>query len=687
MEHMVALGRGGKRILVILAFGVLFPLFAVGGKNFFSWDFSDCEIKDILYAVSLDTGISIVPDDTVSGRGDLKFTGNDFNSAFDAFLMGNRLFVRRDEKMWVVSRFRAWEEDSLFFLDACDLSPAQIVEKLSVAMDFVITYDSLPAQKMSVHLKGLEKTAMIENLVRLFGAYEVVGTERGVHVAKKNEWRKDSADYEGRVRIVREDERSFLVDVKDVLFSEVLERLFALKEDGSGFCVLGNSDVKVQRAVFSGYGFDGTLDCLCIQNGFGYFVDGDVFYIYADGSSKTTLISKNKKYRRFPLRFAKSKDVLPLLSAKFGKMDMVVLPNNEGFLCNCTENEAMHINQLIGELDIQKSTYMVQLKYIKPKEFLEFLPPDIEREALFMADESSSLYFNGTQEAFDALCRQLEVCDRPLPRLSYDLLILQYDDVKQNQWASSLNARVRHLGDRNNASVALGSVMSLNMNVVTAFGLTFAAGLQSSIEENRTRVFADTTLHGSSGKPISFQSTNTYRYRDNNVDPDTGKPVYSGVTRELSSGIKLDVLGWVSGDGMITTTVSASISRQGVDTSSSTGNPPPTTEKIVTTEVSGKSGEPIVLSGLVQDSDEEVQKRVPFLSKIPLLSWMFKSKIKTEQKAQMVIYLVPHLLDVEEEMDGINCDENWLFEKMKHIRVVAENVALKNAGEIGRKED
>ena len=677
MEQMHPLERAFKRGLVILTFGLTFPLFAVGGKDSFSWDFSDCEIKDILYAVSLHTGISIVPDDTVSGRGDLKFTGSDFNSAFDAFLLGNRLFVKRSEKLWVVSKFMAVEENGLFYLDACDLLPSQIVEKLSVALDFVITYDSLPAQKMSVHLKGLEKDALIDSLVRLFGAYEVKSMGGGIHVAKKNDtWRQGASSFEGRLTLVREDEKdnSFAVDVKDVLFSDVLERLFALVDNGSGFCLLGNSEVRVQRAVFRGCNFADTLSRLCEQNGFSFFDADDMYYIYADGNGKANLLDKNRKFHRFPLRFAKSKDVLPLLSLKYGKMEILTLQNNEGFLCNCSEKEAEEIRNLIEEVDLEKSTYLLQLKYLKPKEFLDFLPPDFDRESLLLADESSSLYFKGTKEAYASLCKQIEVCDRPLQRLSYDLLILQYDDVKQNQWASNINAKVRSLGDRNNANLSLGSVMSLNMNVVTAFGLTFAAGLQTSIEENHTRVFADTTLHGISGKPITFQSTNTYRYRDNNVDPDTGKPVYSGVTRELSSGIKLDVLGWVSGDGMITTSVSASISRQGVDTSSSTGNPPPTTEKLVTTEVSGKSGEAIILSGLVQDAQQTLHKGLPFLSKIPLLGLLFKSKARSDEKTKMIIYLIPHAFDYENLREETRLDEKWLGEKMKHLRVLVEEM-------------
>ena len=318
-------------------------------------------------------------------------------------------------------------------------------------------------------------------------------------------------------------------------------------------------------------------------------------------------------------------------------------------------------------MDVKQSVYLVNLKYIKPCELVEHLPPCVEKNALFFADDNNSLYFRGTEEAYKNMCSQIELCDRPVKRLTYDLLILQYDETGCNTWSSSFDCKRVSAGDKNNISVVLGSVTSFNLNIVTSFGLVFAAELQSSIEENKTKVFADTTLHGVSGKQISFQNTNTYRYRDNNVDPQTGKPVYSGVTREISSGIKLDVLGWVSGDNQITSRVTASVSRQGTDMSAQTGNPPPTSEKILTTEVCGKSGEPVVLSGLFQTADSLQQKRTPFLSKIPIIGQLFKSKKQTNEQSQMVIYLVPHLDNQKAEKNEQNFTEEWAKERIENL--------------------
>ena len=655
-----------KKGLLILAAGLAFCHFAVAQGAVFSWDFNDCEIKDILFAVSVDTGISIVPDDTVSGKGDLKFAGGDFDLAFEAFLKSNRLFVKRDGSVWTVSKIRVSVEDGLFSLEAYDLLPVQIVEKLSEVMDKVVTFESLPVQRISVCFRGVTEAVLMDCLAKRFGVYSVERDENGYCFVKSPEVRGSGAfrseGFSGMVKIEMLEDReggAVSVDAADCRFSEVLDKLFA----GKSYCLLSDADCKIQRSVFVGSDFEDTLSILCAQSGFDFILENDIYYIFASPSVREELVSGKRTWRKFTLRFTKSQDFLTFISKRIGKLETLVLPDEYSFLCYASSSEASDINDLISEVDLKVSTYVVNLKYLKPSEFLEHLPPSVDRNALYVADENCGIYFKGTEAAYAALCEQLKICDRPAVRLSYDLLILQYDETVQNNWSSSFSAKRLNLGDRNGISAVLGSVMGFNLNVVTSFGLTFAAELQGSIEENKTRVYADTTLHGVSGREIHFQNTNTYRYRDNNVDPETGKPIYSGVTREIASGIKLDVLGWVSGDGTITSKVTASVSRQGNDSSASSGNPPPTSEKLVTTEVCGKSGEPVVLSGLVQTAESEQQKRSPFISRIPLLGNLFKNKTKTKELMQMVIYLVPHITGEEnlnaENNSGIKTDFEW----------------------------
>ncbi len=667
-QGFVIFENRGKRSLIMTCVILLVCHFAVAQAAGFSWDFSDCEIKDILFAVSVDTGISIVPDDTVSGKGDLKFAGGDFDSAFEAFLKSNRLFVRKEGSVWTVSRIHVVEESGCFSLEAYDLLPVQIVEKLSEVMDRVVTFETLPAQRISVHFKGIKEDVLMESLAKRFGSYSVEKNSSGYHFVKNNEIRRVES-FSGMMRIENLSDGTFFVDVEDSRFPVVLNQLFAIEKSPvkKSFCLLADADVKILRSVFIGSDFEDTLGLLCAQCGLDFMAEDSIYYIFSNPDARTELLSGKRSWRKFTLKFTKSQDFFSFIFKRIGKLEVIALPDEFSFLCLSSEGEAGIINSLISEVDLKTAVHVVNLKYLRPSEFLEHLPPSVERASLFMADDSAQLYFKGTEAAYKNLCEQLEVCDRPVKRISYDLLILQYDETSQNNWSSSFGAKRLSVGDRNGISAVLGSVMGFNLNVVTSFGLTFAAELQASIEESKTRVYADTTLHGVSGQEIHFQNTNTYRYRDNNVDPQTGAPVYSGVTREIASGIKIDVAGWVSGDGMITSKVTASVSRRGNDTSASTGNPPPTSEKIVTTEVCGKSGEPVILSGLVQTAESEQEKRSPFISRIPILGNLFKTKEKTKENLQMVIYLVPHAEDAAESRYETKYDSEWAKKNMERI--------------------
>lgn len=661
-----------KRTVICGLLGVFICMNVVARGKHYSWDFVDCDLKDILFAVSLDTGISIVPDDTVVGKGDFRFAGENFQEAFDSFLVGNRLFVERKENLWKVSKFTISEDNGSYSVDVCDLQPVQIIEKLSEKVGCVFTFDTLPMQKISIHMKKISLADLVDSLAKSFGNYDVLKTDSGYHFVKILEVRKNSS-FDGNVRIEFQDDK-FVFDLKQCLFSDAVEKLFALEKRNGGdcsFCLLSNGDVKLQRALFNGNNFKDSLEKLCSQAGFSFINENNLYYLYSDANSRNELITGRRTWTRFSLCYTKAQDFIPLLLKKMDQVETVILPDEFSFLGRVSSKESEIINQLIEIVDIKKSTYLVNLKYIRPKEFLEYLPPSIDKNSLFAGDENECLYFTGTEAAYQNLCEQLSFCDRPVKRISYDLLILQYDETKQNSWNSSIDAKRLMAGNRNGISAMLGSVLSLNMNVVSAFGLNFASELQSSIEDNSTKVFADTTLHGISGKQISFQNTNTFRYRDNNVNPETGIPLYSGITKEITSGIKLEVLGWVSGDGMVTSKVTASISRQGIDTSSSTGNPPPTSEKIVTTEVCGKSGEPVVLSGLVQESDSIQEKRTPLISKLPILGYLFKNQGKNREKTQMVIYLVPH---IDGEMESKNnrdrFNEKWKEEKLSVLEEI-----------------
>jgi len=190
--------------------------------------------------------------------------------------------------------------------------------------------------------------------------------------------------------------------------------------------------------------------------------------------------------------------------------------------------------------------------------------------------------------------------------------------------------------------------MSLNFDVVSQFGLLFSVQLSAELGESLAHIFADTTLCALSGQEVKFQNTSTYRYSEATYDSDAKKYRYSGAAKEITSGLILLVNGWVSGDRMITMTVNATISKQGSSSSSEVGVLPPTTEKVVSTQVRTSSGTPLVIGGLKHSDKVESLKKIPVLGDIPLLGGLFRTRAETEEETEFVIYIVPYVSFGEE---------------------------------------
>lgn len=659
--------------LIVVAFLAAWYCFAesaplAGGRTkvpLEGFEFVEKDIDEILYTVSMYCGIPIAGDDTVQGKASFRFAGTDFESAFNSFLLAERLYVQKNDHAWTVSRIR-FTPGAPITLDASDVKPALLIEKISAYFKVEITHDALPEVPLSLHTAGTGAVDFAGAVARQLGAeYSVSSVDGRLHLShvlpavKKNE-----ALFGQAVIAHSEDDDMYSVDIRDSSMTVVLDKLFLCGK--KQYVITCDDSVQLKRALFSGKPFDETLDLLCAQCGLCWTLHNDMYYVLPRVGGKGRMVAAGNTWRTYTLAYKNAAVVTSLIQTRFGQLDVIALPGDRQFICLADDQLHTAIGSFIAAVDVAEKAIPCSLQYIHTSDLLAHLPPNVTASQIVCGTQDNTFFFKGDEQEYAALCESLKTLDCPVKQLRYDLLVIQYQSTDDASWNASLSAKRISFGDMHDVTATLGSVLSFNLDVVTSFGLKFAASLQTALDENKAHVFADTTLHGVNGSTISFKNTNTYRYRDNNLDPDTGKPIYSGVTREISSGLKLDVTGWVSGDGMITSKVTASVSRQGADLSAKTGNPPPTSEKIITTEVRGRSGEPVVLSGLIQNESALVEERTPFISKIPVLGWLFKSHKKTDEKTEMTIYLVPHWEKGEpvEQTKQVQTENSVLFERL-----------------------
>jgi pilus assembly protein CpaC len=65
----------------------------------------------------------------------------------------------------------------------------------------------------------------------------------------------------------------------------------------------------------------------------------------------------------------------------------------------------------------------------------------------------------------------------------------------------------------------------------------------------------------------------------------------------------------------------------------------------MSTDVQLKTGETLVIGGLIQHEITRVISEVPFLSQIPVLGELFKSKRFIDDETELVIFLTPYLIE------------------------------------------
>ncbi|MGL4767653.1 MAG: type IV pilus secretin PilQ [Formosimonas sp.] len=69
--------------------------------------------------------------------------------------------------------------------------------------------------------------------------------------------------------------------------------------------------------------------------------------------------------------------------------------------------------------------------------------------------------------------------------------------------------------------------------------------------------------------------------------------------------------------------------------------------KHVQTQVKVENGGTVMIGGIYQEESNNSENKVPLLGDIPLLGYLFKTKNKTINKTELLIFLTPHLLDTK----------------------------------------
>lgn len=134
-----------------------------------------------------------------------------------------------------------------------------------------------------------------------------------------------------------------------------------------------------------------------------------------------------------------------------------------------------------------------------------------------------------------------------------------------------------------------------------------------------------------------------------------------GTTLEFKQyGIILKVKPQVQPSGHIVASIETEVSS--IDASVAVDGAPGLKKRETKTEVSLKQGQTFAISGLVNRDISEDITRFPFISKIPVLGQLFKSKNFVNNRSDLIIFITPHIIDADSQL---NLDQLTVAQEME----------------------
>ena len=325
------------------------------------------------------------------------------------------------------------------------------------------------------------------------------------------------------------------------------------------------------------------LETLAAVQGLTYAENGSVIFISRDD----TLKKLSAGFYTFPLNYARAEDLQKPLSAVLNTGKLAADAGSNSLLFNGSPAEARKIKEALQTLD--KTTQQVTL---------------IAKILSISKSDEKSL---GIQWNWDTLP--------------------QYNKEERDNTSSSGN-RAENADGKGHFRLWRG----------TGAQFRFSATLNALITSGKAKVLATPSLITLPGKEASIfigSHIPVVTEKHNN-----GENTYS--TEYVDAGIKLKYTPIVSDDGYITSAVHTEVSTPTLISELKNYR---INSRTADTNVRMRNGETLVIGGLISEEEQKQLQRIPFLSKIPLLGFLFKNHFRSKSKTEVIMLLTPYLSD------------------------------------------
>ena len=305
------------------------------------------------------------------------------------------------------------------------------------------------------------------------------------------------------------------------------------------------------------------------------------------------------------------------------------------------------------------------ISYADPKQIPALLQ-SITGVTKFVVDERLRMvYVTGTEAQLDHVKRTLERIDHPGLQVMLQARIIEVSDdgkdevealvnaVYKSWWASfgASGGMIGYYDDNQNTEESVYDPDTDDRTIAPPGDLTFPdlsngalkvldAGLRALESSSKAKVLASPSLVTVDGQSAEVKLTQNYIYQSG-LD-DNGNPEFE--TEEAGPILKFTPN--VGRSGVVTIQLDIGTGQILEFRKSGQSEVPVTSKRNVKTLVRVRNGEPFVVGGLFSEQTTRSVTKIPVISDIPLLGELFKIRNARKQNTEVVIIVVPYILEV-----------------------------------------
>lgn len=437
------------------------------------------------------------------------------------------------------------------------------------------------------------------------------------------------------------------------------------------------------------------FDIMLRSNGLAYIKEGDIYNVMIEDEYKALFGKKFADIRQvklFRLKYAIPEQAFSLLDTLKSDIGRVLVePDSGTALIMDVPEKIEEIENALAVLEQKNLVQVFNLKYAKAKDVEEQLKAqlDLKKVGTIKADErSNQVIIQALPERMEGIKNLITALDKKTKEVLIDAKIVKVklsDELTSGiEWeglfslgkkigttylgsypfsvlqssTSAWKARDAFLAEKGTVGAYpfSGNTASVSSSTKAAPGKKMHVGMITNKQDfdalvkylqtlGNTQILSNPKLAVVNNQEAKIHVGERQAYVTTTTTTGQTTTTVSEEVTFVDVGIQLSVSPTINDDGFVTMKVKPEVSSVVSTLTTPSGNRIPIIDtSMAETTVMVKDGSTIIIGGLRKEEKTSSSEQVPFLAKIPLLGFFFKSSTKKNEKTELLVMLTPHIV-------------------------------------------